>query len=401
MPSPPPRARTAARAQLAPLTSLRFLAALHVVVFHYWTSFHLAPTRPLAVELGYTGVTFFFILSGFILSYAHDVDGRLPADETRTYFVARFARIYPVYILTIVIMYPGLIPSLASSALDHAYRLVWAVSSPLALHAWIPGAACSLNCPNWSISTEVFFYALFPLAFGPVRRHPRVALPLIVGSMIILWIAQAAAWQSTGRSLAAMATTRPAIDFDGDLLLQFLTYFPPMRLPEFLLGIALYGVWRDGENRIPASRLAIAAAIGAVIVVTAAPHLPENVLRNGFAAICHAPLILAAANTASGPLHGRLAVWLGQISFALYLIHSPVDSYLRAVDKALLSSTLAANPVVFFALATTLALASAAVLFHFVEEPARRALMRRYAAHVRRRQTDRAAADRPRTTVPM
>jgi peptidoglycan/LPS O-acetylase OafA/YrhL len=63
------------RIQLQSLTSLRFFAAIYVVIYHYWNSYHLSNVRPILVELGETGVTFFFLLSGFILSYSYDGGG--------------------------------------------------------------------------------------------------------------------------------------------------------------------------------------------------------------------------------------------------------------------------------------------------------------------------------------
>jgi peptidoglycan/LPS O-acetylase OafA/YrhL len=367
---------SASRQQLQPLTSLRFFAAIYVVIYHYWTSYHLGDVRPLVVELGQTGVTFFFLLSGFILSYSYDDGGSFPKDRRGRFYLARFARIYPVYIATILVMFPALVVLKNTGVADQHYRELWAITSPLALHAWIPGAACSLNCPNWSISTEVFFYLLFPVVFAPIYRRPVLAISLACAAMALIWLVQIQMWTGSGRTLAGMKTAMFESDPDGHLLMQLFTYLPLTRLPEFLAGIGLYGVWRRGADRIPSSRLYVTAGLGAAIVVAAASWLPENILRTGFTTICYAPLILAAANSCSGPLFRPDFVWLGQISFALYLVHSPVDSYLRTIDRVALGSQLAGMPLLFFGIATVAALISAALLFHFLEEPARKAIVR-------------------------
>lgn len=364
------------RQQLQPLTSLRFFAAIYVVIYHYWTSYHLGDVRPLIIELGQTGVTFFFLLSGFILSYSYDDDGSFPKDRRGRFYLARFARIYPVYIATILVMFPALVFLKNTGVADQHYRELWAMTSPLALHAWIPGAACSLNCPNWSISTEAFFYLLFPVVFAPIYRRPALAITLTCVAMVVIWLVQAQMWMGSGRTLASMETATFESDPSGQLLMQLFTYLPLTRLPEFLAGIGLYGVWRRGADRIPSSRLYAVAALGAVIVMATASWLPENVLRTGFTTICYASLILAAANSRSGPLFRPDVVWLGQISFALYLVHSPVDSYLRTIDRVVLGSKLAAMPFLFFGIATVTAMISAALLFHFLEEPARKAIVR-------------------------
>lgn len=364
------------RKQLLPLTSLRFLAAIYVVVYHYWTSYHLSDARPLLVELGHTGVTFFFLLSGFILSYSYDDDGAFPKGKTGRFYLARFARIYPVYLATILVMFPGVFLLKNTGVADQQFRELWALASPLALHAWIPGAACSLNCPNWSISTEAFFYLLFPFIFAPVFRRPLLAIVLAAAAMVAIWVVQMEIWIGTGRALAAMPIATFESDRAGNLLAQLFIYFPLTRVPEFLIGIALYGLWKRGADRISAGRLYLAGALGAVVVLASAPFMPYNILATGFAAICYAPIILAAANTRSGPLFRPTFVWLGQISFALYLVHSPVDSYLRTIDRVALGSKLAAMPLVFFAVATVVALVAAALLFHALEQPARKVILR-------------------------
>lgn len=362
------------RSQLDALTSLRFFAAFYVVVFHFWSSYQLTESKPLLIGLGETGVTFFFLLSGFILSYSYDDDGEFPKGSHGRFYLARLVRIYPVYIATILIMFPALV-FLRNTAPDQNFREIWALTSPLALHAWIPGAACSLNCPNWSISTEAFFYLLFPLAFAPVFRRPLLALVLAVMTMVAIWWMQIDDWVSTGRSLDAMKTASFASDQWGDLRMQLYTYFPLTRLPEFVIGIGLYALWKRGADQVAARTFYLATVLGAIVVVMTAHWVPENVMRTGWSALCYAPLVLAAANTNAGMLTMPALVWLGKISFALYLVHSPVDSYLRTIDKMTLGATLATMPVVFFCLATVIAFAAAAFLFHFVEEPARRLIL--------------------------
>jgi peptidoglycan/LPS O-acetylase OafA/YrhL len=363
------------RLEILPLTSLRFFAAVYVVIFHYWTSYHLSDTRPLIVELGHTGVTFFFLLSGFILSYSYNDGGRFPKDGRVKFYLARFARIYPVYIATIVVMFPALFLLRNSGVADQVYREIWAVTAPFALHAWIPGAACSLNCPNWSISTEAFFYLLFPLVFEPVYRRPVLVIVLAFAVMAITWFTQIESWLDTGRSLDAMRTVTFASDPAGDLQMQLFSYFPLTRFPEFLIGIGLYGLWKQGADQIAARQLYLVAGVGALLILATAHWVPENVLRTGWSVICFAPLVLAAANTRSGFLSRPDIVWLGKISFALYLVHSPVDSYLRTVDRMALGSRLSEMPFLFCSIAIVIALISAALLFHCVEEPARRVIL--------------------------
>ncbi|HVE12493.1 MAG TPA: acyltransferase family protein, partial [Elusimicrobiota bacterium] len=143
-------------AYLGPLTSLRFLAAFHVLLFHgarewLWRPFLRAPEWAQGLlATGYAGVGFFFVLSGFILSYTYR--GRLDgARERREFWRARFARVYPVYALGLLLFAPiellgGRPGTVAPSAL----------SCVTLTQAWIPAFALRWNTPGWSLSVEAF-----------------------------------------------------------------------------------------------------------------------------------------------------------------------------------------------------------------------------------------------------
>lgn len=130
------------------------------------------------VALGETGVTFFFLLSGFILSYSYDDDGEFPKGSYGRFYLARLARIYPVYIVTILVMFPALV-FMRHTAPDQNFREIWALTSPFALHAWIPGAACSLNCPTGRFPQRPFSICCFRLYSLPCSsgQYLQSALP--------------------------------------------------------------------------------------------------------------------------------------------------------------------------------------------------------------------------------
>src|SRR4051794_6268075 len=158
---------------LKALTSLRFFAALYVLMFHY-TSIPGSIFEGQVVQLGYTGVSFFFVLSGFILAHNyHQVDFAKPGALYR-YGLARVTRIYPVYLLSLLAGAPFLFVSLGKTT--PGVTTTMAASSllvaPFGLQAWFPGTACSLNCPSWSISVEAFFYLMLPFLLAPIMRSP-------------------------------------------------------------------------------------------------------------------------------------------------------------------------------------------------------------------------------------
>lgn len=159
----------------------------------------------------------------------------------------------------------------------------------------------------------------------------------------------------------------------AQLWAQAIKYNPLLRLPEFVAGILLFAVW--SRMRLPVPGLLAIALLAALGLVLGAPHLPEVALHNGLTALAWAPLILAGAALRSGPLVAPWAIFLGRISFALYLLHTPVHALLSTLDRTVLGNRLAAAPWLAAGSATLLALAAAAALHLRVEEPARRRIL--------------------------
>jgi peptidoglycan/LPS O-acetylase OafA/YrhL len=143
--------------QIKCLTTLRFFAAAMIVVFHSVNAFRVGDNAKIPFPLG-QGVSFFFVLSGFILTYVY------PSLSTgyriRNFYVARIARIWPAHFVTFLLVL-WLIPS-GGWIWNGAWQVVAANLS--LVHGWIPSASYyfSFNSVSWSISTEAFFYLVFP-----------------------------------------------------------------------------------------------------------------------------------------------------------------------------------------------------------------------------------------------
>jgi peptidoglycan/LPS O-acetylase OafA/YrhL len=205
------------RPSIPALTSLRFFAALVVVFFHY-TLGH--PESLLLVwDFGYQAVTFFFILSGFILVYAHGKpEGGLDVSP-KTFFKARLVRICPAYyvaILMIVLLF------FEVGILDRITLIPFALVLTM-LQSWTPTSALSLNPPAWSLSNEVFFYLLFPALWRVTYRMSLIAS--LVASVSIILLA------SFGRGIVV---TSEAESWNNLRL-----YFPIFNFPKFMLGVSL------------------------------------------------------------------------------------------------------------------------------------------------------------------
>src|SRR5579859_1132948 len=177
--------------RLPALTSLRFFAAFHVFLFHMQAMgavFGPAWFRRLS-SIGYVGVSFFFVLSGFILVYTYA--GR-PLKMT-DFWRARFARVYPAYAFALLLTLPFFlyvarhfsefpVPFMAFQA---AHTKVAAVLEMLLLQSWFPPAALSWNAVGWSLSVETFFYLLFPILLIGYQRFSRRQLFAIIA---LSWI---------------------------------------------------------------------------------------------------------------------------------------------------------------------------------------------------------------------
>ncbi|MCU1447405.1 MAG: acyltransferase 3, partial [Cryobacterium sp.] len=199
---------------LRSITSLRFFAALLVVLHHAF-----GPEGIPVLNLGFLGVTFFFVLSGFILTWADSARHGVVA-----FYQNRIARIFPLHLATL-----GIAVLLPFGLTDSPATLIQNLTLT---QAWSNDGAHSFNWVSWSISVEAFFYLLFPFAFVALRNRSMKALLLVAAIAILVQLGFSEWIRTTDLSNA-----------------HFLTYdFPPYRLGEFIVGIclghALLGGWR-------------------------------------------------------------------------------------------------------------------------------------------------------------
>ncbi|TYP87195.1 acyltransferase family protein [Blastococcus xanthinilyticus] len=351
-PSDQPRAGRVPR--LDSLTGLRFVAALLVFVSHTLATFEFTPyyrqMEPY-LEPGAAGVSFFFILSGFVLTWTHRA-----GDRVGPFYRRRFARIAPAYWVAVL----AFIPLNAIANPEETGSLLRHMAPQfLGLHAWFPDSEYywAGNGVTWSISCEMFFYALFPL--------------LIVGA---LRLSGRARWWAAG-VLAALVIVPPVVLAPlthGATVADWAIFiFPVQRLWEFCLGI-LIALWIKQGGRIRLG-LPVALALVAVAYAIAIPA-PAYLI---WVAIPFIPFALVIATAAQADLDGRPSVFrhpvlvkLGEWSFAFYLTHQLV---IRVVDYLLEPSTVA-GAIGASLLALVGSVASAYVLYTVVEKPLERRL---------------------------
>src|SRR5512140_2565358 len=158
--------------RLHALTGARFFAALHVVLFHFGAAL-FAGVPAWADRLrdsGYAAVSFFFVLSGFILAHQYGPSAEAGSFDARRFWVNRFARIYPVYALGLAALVPlAWDAELGRATFGDTSLLAKVVTLGAHLtmtQAWVPRLVASWNLPGWSLCAEAVFYASFPLAIA-------------------------------------------------------------------------------------------------------------------------------------------------------------------------------------------------------------------------------------------
>lgn len=339
MTEPAQEVRAPGSSRLPTLTTLRALAALAVFGYHAGRITGWEPLKAIS-GTGYAGVAFFFVLSGFVLSWSFH-----PLAAT-VFFHRRFARVYPLHLVT----------ALAVALVFGFPELGVAVANLLLLQAWWPTeqVAFALNGASWSLSAEAFFYACFPLLAAYLAGLDPRRRALLAGLL----------WSACSLAVVVLAHEKVGV---ASLV------FPPVRLGEFVLGIVL-GLAVKGGWRPPVGVHAAVLVVAAAFVADRALDVPAP-LSDVTLALPFALLIAAAAGAdADGRplLPWRVAIFAGEVSYAFYLVHE------RVITKV--AEHLDGRAAVALSL---LASAGLAVALHLaVERPARRLLTTRRRAEV-------------------
>jgi peptidoglycan/LPS O-acetylase OafA/YrhL len=376
--------------KLAALSGLRFLAALHVLVFHLYCG-HCAHRADLAHGMGfpafdqmpaalanlaahgYCATSFFFLLSGFILTYLYvDAAGALTITD-RKFWTARFARIYPLHLVILAGLAPGMVWFAGRLHLSAADLAVSGTLAAGLLQAWVPRYALHWNYPTWALSAIAFFYLAYPWLTRRLREMSHRQQLALLAALPALALAPSLAY------LFGHAELRPDNAFWHEVVMRD----PLLWLPHFLMGVLLArvaGMSRHGGAVEPAAArppvswgdAAALTVLGIELFNTAAP---EFVLRHG----ALAPLFLIVIyDFARGRgVLARFLSWpllqsLGEASFSMFMWQFPVQVAFKLV---LGGRTLPPYVDLALVIVTTVAISLASVWWF--EKPAAEWLRRR------------------------
>ena len=327
------------------------------------------------VSLGFISVGFFFLLSGYILGVVY-----LRSEKQlrkRSFYVARFARIYPLFFLTLIAGTPSLLFERVANYGWHSALTKTSITflaNLIMLQAWVPKFG-GIDNPNWSLSVETLFYIAFPFIGVWLWRLKGVRL----------WIVALAIWIGSQLVVFVAYPRLPKYIVERN---------PLLHLGVFALGILL-ARWQTLERAkhgsSPRTSLAIATALllafaAFLVVVFREPRLPLAELSDGLLAPLFICIIWACSDNRGLPSRLLSAPWLvilGEASYGLYLIHIPVHQLFSAFH-------LERIPAVYpLYLGTCIGLS--VLSFYFVETPARKWLLQRF--HTRPKETMEMASD--------
>ena len=310
------------RVKLNALTGLRFVAAGMIVAHHSRTLQIPVPNY----ALGH-GVSFFFVLSGFIIAYAYPkLDSKV---EVSNFLVARIARIWPAHFAALL-----LVIAFFQRPLDRIF-----VANALLVHGWVPSEPWyfSYNAPSWSISTELFFYIAFPVLIFQWAKSwwwKWIASAILI--IALIWLAD--------------FLHLPIESQKDEPSMNGLLYVSPLaRLFEFTTGMVAYTAFQKLQSlsrklndfvftslEILVITLAGYSIVTFASLVFLAPYFSDT----GMQWLGHAsdvlifPVVVVVFAFGRGWLSRLFGstpmIFLGEISFSIYLVHALIFSFYSA-----------------------------------------------------------------------
>ncbi|MDB6174851.1 MAG: acyltransferase 3 [Chthoniobacteraceae bacterium] len=357
--------------KLNALTGLRFVAAVMIVIHHSRGVLGFSKEFLGGVSLQ-CGVSFFFVLSGFILTHVYpSLNG---PRAIRRFLIARIARIWPAHFFSFLLL---LALGLASTPINTSI----AAANIAMLHAWVPVSAWffSFNAVSWSISTELFFYLAFPLLIAGFHQTWWWK-GLLLGSVVFALVLTCERLR-----IPAFANAAPFEVNRAGLL--YIT--PAARLAEFFLGMVAAKLWKHSaalfRMRMSVATLLESLSLGlsvwAIVVFSAKTTLEQTFgeswaayLRHAGAAPAFALLIMVFASQRgliSRGFGSRPAVLLGEISFSIYLLH---QIFLRWLLAHRTMFTGVSEGILYIGFCVVL-LAASWLVWRGIERPTRRFLL--------------------------
>ena len=367
-PVPPPAAATTRKPPLPALTGIRTLLAIFIILFHF-TPPHLGFLYPI-INNGYVFVGVFFLISGYVLTYNYA--DRAKTLVKREFWLARFSRLYPVYLLVLLISFRMVQDEW--HARSHFEFWQGMIMTPLVLQGWSPSVATFWNTVAWTLSSEVVLYAAFPwLIRLPWPKKPARLILLLIALWIVGLIPH-----SLYLLLNPDHIVGPVDRYSSTQLIRFLKYTPLPYVCTFLIGVTLgklqHALTITSRQRLVLSFVSL--TLVGVFFYTLVLRTPYLLMHGGLMTPVFAALMLGLSgpHAISAVFSWRPLLLIGESSYCLYLLHFNVFQLVHTYHVPERLHLLAFDPWLSYGILILLALAT----FHFVETPARRAILSRF-----------------------
>lgn len=346
--------------RLNSLTSLRFIAAFGVFLHHFHvlkeSNNHIIKFFSSILYEGFVGVTFFYILSGFIISYSYKQHREKEVFKTSDFLFNRVARLYPVHILTLFVAIYFYIPSY-NYGLIHVDQFIY---NALLVQSAIPDPQYffSFNGVSWSVSTEMFFYIAFIFLVTLNNRQLQVFFCTVLALIVY--------------HMTVVPDTKQYVGW---------TYYinPAFRVIDFMAGMLLFRLYDTGKLVVQ-DKVATLLEVGSLLLLagTMAYGMHSVGMKYRYDIFYLLPMALVVYVFAFGKgLVSRAISWkpivfLGEASFSLYMVHQICIYVVNQNYKYNLDSMTST----FFFMATTMgiAIAISCLLYRFYERPVNKGL---------------------------
>ncbi|MGB0869111.1 MAG: acyltransferase family protein [Flavobacteriales bacterium] len=300
--------------RLEQLTFTRFIAAISIVIFHYGLNVDPFCVKPF-VELfqeASIGVSYFFVLSGFIMIVAYWNKNEITFYE---YIKRRFARLYPVYFLAILILLAYYIRTQITIPFDEV------ILGVLLMQSWLPEYALSFNWPGWSLSVELLFYLCFPFIFNQIVKKKQFKYIAIVSCVIFI----------TSQFAVHLLKYSNFYQEFPSANHNFVFYFPLLHLNEFVMGI-LFGVFFM-KNKRSTKNYDVLILLLFIVLLVLIYFNNYFIFHNGLLVFLYIPIIYCLVynnGLITTLFNKRIFILLGEISYAVYILQKPIYMFTKS-----------------------------------------------------------------------
>ncbi|UQB67763.1 acyltransferase family protein [Epilithonimonas zeae] len=343
---------------ISQLTFTRFIAAFLIVFLHYGAELFtdIPDSAKIIRDHLHLGVSYFFVLSGYVMMIAYSDLERI---DFKNYIINRLSRIYPTHVLALFLTIFVSILSSINYLSYYKFDTEGFMLNLLLLQAWSPNYALSFNIPSWSISVELFFYVCFPFLFNCFIR--KVSIRTVIITCIIFWITMQVVLNLYYRS--------DYFDFSKPAHKNFLFYNPVFNFSSFLIGCLAGLIYKTKKYRQKNYDFIIILLIFLTTFCIIKFH--NLLLQNGLLSINFA-LVIIALSLNNGYIarifKNKKLVYLGDISFAMYLLQFPIFTALNKINTIVNFK----NPYIYFIIGFSILLVCSHLVFRFFENPLRK-----------------------------